>query len=188
MLTIRTIKLVCSHPGVIHDLRSGKSDMTLILKHPDLIEHVIAVDKVTTIKVLILNHNMIQIQSLSDLYGKKLGGIRNSAFAREIYTHKQIIPTILKDNRQGLKLLKLGRIDALVGVDMSIYYAMKKLNITRDQFSQPFIYKSMDVMLLLSNKVSDPELEERLRTALNSMKKDGTLNKIFEGYIGKSLN
>ncbi|MGF1740262.1 hypothetical protein L4C34_04100 [Vibrio profundum] len=72
----------------------------------------------------------------------------------------------------------------MAGVDFGIYYEMKRMNLSKGDFSLPFTLRSSPVTLQVSRKTIDAQTIERLRVSLKSMQQDGTLRTVVQRYFG----
>ncbi|WP_428789992.1 substrate-binding periplasmic protein [Vibrio profundum] len=169
---------------MIHDLTSGKSDMSIFTHNTNLGNKVIEVIPVYHLKTLVVGRKVHDIQSLEELKGKKVGIVRGTSLSDEPEI-SQMKLVQFKDFKQGLKMLLAGRIKALVGVDLALYYWINKMDISRKDLGQPYIFKTQGSILHVSHHFDDKAAITRLKAAVISMQQDGTVTKIWSKYLAE---
>lgn len=60
-------------------------------------------------------------------------------------------------------MLRAGRLDALTAVDTSIYFMVKQMGISREEFGQPYIFDRRHIYLQVSNQIATPAKVQQLR-------------------------
>lgn len=117
---------------------------------------------------------------------KKVSVLLGSANHKILETNgfpKEQLETVY-DNKQGLKLLRIGRVDAWFNSDLEAKWMVRQEEDTSTKYVFSKTLSSAPVYLA-GSKSCDKELVNRLQKAINEMKTDGTFQKIIEKYVGK---
>lgn len=178
---VNTIK---PYGRVVNDLKSGKSDASIFGYNPNLAGKAKTVAPIVSLKIILLANLGGAITEAEDLKGKTVGFIRGSKFMSKhiLGSAKELVP--VTDFKQGLKMLKANRFDALVGSDIGLYSSMKLLGTKRAEFSQPYIITSAQTYLYLSNHFADEKEIQRLVTAAKELQSLGKIDEILVKYLG----
>ncbi len=139
-------------------------------------------------KQIIVVRNDSQISSKKDLSGKvvglQLGSSSEAALSADTNTSKSLKEVKkYSDNTEALMDLKQGRLDAVV-VDEVVgrYYLSKKSGIYKT-LNDDFGKEDYGVGI----RKTDSSFKEELDKALDSMKADGTADKISQKWFGKNI-
>ena len=171
-------------PRVVLELGNGKTDMSILLENTALKDKVTIVAPIYEINSVVVSKSGVNIRSETDLEDKKIGIIRHSSFYKKLTNHAQLNTREVVNARQGLKMLRAGRIDALVAVDTSFYFMLKTLGIPREEFATPYVFDTKNIFLQVSNKFADDSKVSKLREIVEGMHKDGTIENILVRYAG----
>ncbi|MGF1742515.1 transporter substrate-binding domain-containing protein [Vibrio profundum] len=168
----------------VHELKSGKTDVSIVLYNPVLLGKATPLAPVFKIETLAIGRKGVNIKSLNELKGKKVGVIRGSNFVKpELMQGIEIFS--VKDNQQAMRMLHAGRLDAFIGVNIGVYYSMNKFGYARSEFGIPYVANSQSTFLYVSDKFTDKQSLKALKAAVEQMSQDGTIQKITEKYIGQ---
>ena len=117
----------------------------------------------------------ITISTLEELKNYRVGGYKGDATTEYLLANGiNVDQTAL--NTRNPKKLEAGRIDLWVSSELSSPYIAKMAEVGRGE--EVFRYKSVDYYLALNNTTPD-ETVQKLQSALDSMRKDGTLEAIL---------
>ena len=169
---------------VIHELKNGTSDLSFIVLNTSLDGYVVHLAPIIKTQVIVLRGSADTLNTLSDLNGKRIGILRKGTYIKNVFDGSKITTFSVKNYQQGIKLLKAGRLDALAGLDIGIYFAIKQLNYKKNDFSTPFIIRTLPVTMQITKKMATPELINKLNVSVTSMQKDGTIARILKKYVG----
>ncbi|MGF1742144.1 transporter substrate-binding domain-containing protein [Vibrio profundum] len=171
-------------PRVVLELGSGAADMSILLENSALQGKVTIVTPIYPIQSIILTNTDFPVRSPSDLDGKRVGVIRNASFHKKLPNYQTLKLYQVANYRQGIKMLRANRIDALVSVDMAIYFSLNKMSISRSEFSIPYVFDKKDILLQVSDRIATPEQLKKMRTIVAEMKANGSMEEIISRYLG----
>jgi polar amino acid transport system substrate-binding protein len=147
------------HPyaRIIHELKVGKTDIAILFKYKELDNFVTYLVPLPSINNVVLALKGTKFNNVKDFEGKILGNLRGANFSPDIQANTKIIKYETKDFLQSLKMLKLGRVDAVIGPEEAIYSAALKIGLSVDSFDKPYIISSKTPWLQLSNKSNNKQ-------------------------------
>ncbi|RRJ84817.1 substrate-binding periplasmic protein [Aestuariirhabdus litorea] len=178
------------YPRVIQEIKSGKADIAVLLKSPESDKFAIDLGEVVkTSTIFIALAGTPPIDTLDALIGSRVGHIRGSKYGTEFDDHPSIHRVPVSDVAQGLRMLRQGRIEALASTDYSLFYTLRELHIDPGLLTQLISLKSNSGHLYLSRRSPKQELREPLQQALEQMRSNGVLQRLFaKPYLSDSLS
>ena len=88
---------------------------------------------------------------------------------------------------QGLQMLKLGRLDGVIGSDVGVLYWSSKSKFDLDEFAKPLRLKSKEWWIHFSKKSKKAHLMKKLKEGINKIyKKDLIMNIYNKNYNAKT--
>ena len=85
------------------------------------------------------------------------------------------------DRKLNIRKLVQGHIDVLVGNEPATLYTIRQMGLDPTKFE--VVYRLMSVDLYYAASLDmDPAVVRRLQTALDSLKADGSVDRIIESY------
>lgn len=125
----------------------------------------------------------VNANSVADLQAYRLGGIREGA--RTMYLKKEgLAVEEATDDASNLKKLQARRIDAFPIDEPNLVYLAERNGVDFDSMERLLKLEKMSGGLYMAFSLKTPdETVSRCRTALDSMVKDGTFNKITAKWL-----
>jgi polar amino acid transport system substrate-binding protein len=121
----------------------------------------------------------VNLKTIKDLEGKKVGITRGYPYASELMSNKKIIFDIADDDVMNMKKLAAGRIDAFVVEEKSGLEALKKSSENSITYDAGKPLSRQAVYYVFKNNPDGKSAADAFSKALADMKKDGTFNKIM---------
>jgi ABC-type amino acid transport substrate-binding protein len=165
-------------------LGDGTIDFLLRFNNPELPGVSIPVAPVVTMPTIILSRKENSFPTLESLHGKSVGMLRGGVFDDRFAKDEAIKKAEVSDYDQMMKMMFAGRFDASIGSNVGLYYVAKEQGITPDQLGKPLILSKQDFILHFSKKNGDEKVMQALRTAVETLRKNGTIEKIIDKYMG----
>ncbi len=165
---------------VIHTVYSGDVDMAILFDARVDLSRVIKIAHVTESPVIIIGKaGTPPITSIDELQGKLVGHMRGSKYgpAFDAATHFEKVP--INAMSQGLAMLTRGRIEAMTGVDLTFYWAIKQMQLSPSDFSPLFVVSKPTISLYISKKSEKIGLIPTYRRAMQTLHKNGVIEEIF---------
>ena len=120
----------------------------------------------------------IRIKSIDDLKKYRVGVYKDDYVSHVLKAHGVKVIEALKDSYNATKLTE-GRIDLWASGSLSGPYNADQVGVTGLQ--QVFLVESKGLYLAMNSGTSD-HVVDKLQSALNQMKKDGTVEGIYDHY------
>ncbi|GEM_PF-5146449 len=168
-------------PRIMHGLRVGTIDLTVLVPSPERLELAISLCEPSNLTISIAYYkNSIASDSVEALEGTRVGTFRNGALLKEFFTHGAE-PVDLLTMTQGFKMLAAHRLTGTVCVRPGCDRAIRNAGISPDELSMLPI-ESFPFSLLLSKQsllAQDVGAVDKLRAACQSP----TTHRILDGLI-----
>jgi len=167
---------------IMHELKIGKTDLTIMFKYKELTDYVDYIYPLPTLKNVVIGRKGTDYHSVAQLEKLSIAYLRGAKFSDDIDNNPEIIKQTVSDFHQGLLMLEKGRVDAIIGPMAPIISSAKKLGLNRDFFGKPLIVSERTPWLQLSKKSHDKVSIEQLKAAFSQMMSQGELKKIQLKY------
>lgn len=159
-------------------LNSGGTDlMTAIdirIKGSDAIEHLGAVD------IVVFGLNGFRFQQLGDLHGKTVGYLRHSSYSPELEVEPGVRRHPFDSYEQGVRMLRAGRLDAIIGVGNSIEYALRKQDAGADVSARYPLARGR--VALYAERDLAADTSAALQAGCRDLRQKQTLEKLLQQY------
>ena len=167
---------------IIHELKVGRTDLTIMFKYKELEPYVAYIYPLPTLKNIVIGRKGQDFTSIESLRGMSIGYLRGAKFSDAIDNDSVIDKQTITDISQGVTMLSLHRIDAIIGPAAPIFSAAKKLNLADDFFGKPLIVSERTPWLQLSKKSLHKVSQKQLKAIFSEIMAQGELEKIQNKY------
>ncbi|MFO1250159.1 MAG: transporter substrate-binding domain-containing protein [Inhella sp.] len=157
-------------------------DAVVALTGPDLDSQGTLVHPLHPVRYLIISLQARPIQSLAALRGKRLGMARGAYYNAAINDNPEVQFVPITEPFQGLRMLALERVDAVVSTDFLLAQALRQARLEGVQFAPPFDAGG-GAYALYARPQLPRELIERLRSALARLQANGRLASIIRAHL-----
>ena len=186
-LLLKKLNYECTHliypyVRIIHELKTGKTDLSIMFKYKELEPFVQYLYPLPTLKNVVLGRKGLNLVSIDSLTGKTIAYLRGAKFSDKIDDNKSIKKYMVDNFNQGLLMLNKGRVDAIIGPLQPIRHAANKLHLPEDFFGLPLIVSERTPWLQLSNKSLNKISVEQLKTVFSAIMNQGDYEKIKSKY------
>ncbi|HIF10605.1 MAG TPA: transporter substrate-binding domain-containing protein [Sneathiellales bacterium] len=123
------------------------------------------------------------ITRIKDLHGRNLALPRGSYVGFPIATDPEIRRFSTNGYAQSARLLKAGRVDAIAGTALSIYYHLSVMKMGRTDIGGILSFASKPVWLHCAKRQLSEKLVVRMRQATNSLRKEGAFRRMLDRYV-----
>jgi len=176
---------IAPYARIIHELKTGQTDLTIMFKYQELADHVIYIAPLPTLKNVVIGLEGIQFASISALQGKTLAYLRGASFSATIDSDPLIKKHRTTDIRQGIEMLVRGRVDAVIGPMEPILSAAAALG-KMHLLGEPLVVSERTPWLQISRKSVFRLFTEEFATAFNTLLKRGELQILQQIYAAKN--
>ncbi|WP_415901661.1 substrate-binding periplasmic protein [Neptuniibacter sp. QD29_5] len=174
---------VAPYSRIIRELKSGKADMTIMFKYEELKEYVIYVAPLPALQTVVIGLKGTTFESVHSLKGKEIAYLRGAKFSTQIDNDPEIRKYSTVDFAQGVKMLKRGRVDGIIGPIDPILSAAKQLNEDRNLFGDPLVVNENTPWVQISKKSRDKLSIEKLNEAFKELQSEDVLNALRRNYL-----
>jgi len=173
------------YPRTIVDMRSGESVFTLMSNNPGIEQAAVRLAAVKPLDVVVMGPGGKKFSSLADLRGKKVATLLGTDHDPRFRDDPLILKVTVKSTEQQLKLLEVGRVDAIFGVSDAIAYTAGKMRRAGHPVAlgEPLLVTKLYGYLYLSKQHDTPAMREALLGGVAKLKAAGTLERINAKYL-----
>jgi polar amino acid transport system substrate-binding protein len=181
-LNIERKHYIYPYARIIQELKTGETDLTIMFKYKELIPHVRYISPLPALKNVVIGKKNTNLSSISDLNGKSIAYLRGAKFSDGIDNNKKILKYDVNNFTQGILMLKMGRVDGVIGPLEPIYNAAKVLKLEKDFFGKPLVVSERVPWLQISKKSMHKVSISQLENSFTKIMSEGELAKIKAKY------
>ncbi|MBL4833222.1 MAG: transporter substrate-binding domain-containing protein [Pseudomonas sp.] len=171
---------VLPHQRVLADFRRSDGDYTMVFQNPIVDDFAERVGVVLTTDMLLLTHRASpQDLTLEALAGKTLGYISGTYYGEAFAADRKTIKLPLSGLEQAIRMLQLGRLDALISSDIMLRYSLEQAQLNPQMFRTRVLAPGHEAHLYVSPGSRDASHLPAVRAALKQMRISGELDEIF---------
>ena len=177
---------VYPYARIMKELKSGKADVSILFKYKELEEHVIYVEPLPAIKNVVLGLNKQNFKKISDLKGLKIAYLRGAKFNEEIDNDTSIVKFKTPDFNQGVKMLKAGRVEAVIGPMDALLTAIYNNGLSMNDLNEPLVVSERTPWVQISKK-SEAKIDvDNFKQHIELILKGNDLDMLRDKYIPKN--
>lgn len=166
-------------------LKAGEADLMIGFDNAELQASTRRVALVASFDVGIVARSGLHLRTLSDLRGKTVGQLRSADYFAPLEQDSTILKYSTNTMAQMVKMLALGRVDAVIGVRESLYYAFQEEGIAPERIGDFLPLTSRESWLHYANSSYDAATADKLASAMRRMRDGGTIAAIIARYVRK---
>ncbi len=164
-------------------LTDGVADLAVTLATPDQDAQGQRVALLHTVRYLVITRAGAPLTELAQLRGKQLGIARNAYYNAQINDDESIRKFTIIDPNQGLRMLALGRLDAVISTDYLLVHALRQPGVDRAAFAPPFLVGGSGYALFARRDLPEA-LVQRLRVGYAALQRQGLPAAVLHEYSG----
>ncbi|MYM68930.1 transporter substrate-binding domain-containing protein [Pseudoduganella sp. FT55W] len=166
-------------------LKAGEADLMIGFDNPELQASARRVALVASFEVGIVARPGIRLRALSDLRGKTVGQLRSADYFAPLEQDSAILKYSTNTMAQMVKMLALGRVDAVIGVRESLYYAFQTEGVAAERIGDFLALTSREAWLHYANSNYDAATADKLAAAMRRLRDGGSIAAIVARYVRK---
>lgn len=171
---------VVPHQRVIHSLQFRQADVTVVFENPALQQAAMSLGEVLRTDVLLLTLRdsslSLDLGALSDV---RVGFIRGTYYGEVFAAKQDIVKIPVHSMAQGIEMLELGRLDAMMSSDIVFLHTLKTVGLDAAEFRFAAQVSGQPALLYISRQALHPEQADALRSALETLRASGELARLF---------
>ena len=169
-------------------LENGSLDMAVIFRNNDLKKYVDYVGLVSYSQVVIIPRKERIIEHYEDLSALNgIAVIRGASFGEPFDSDKRLNKYLVNDYLQGMLMLKLGRVDAVIGSLSGLEYTSLIAGFDKEILGEAFLLKDKEWWLHFSKQSKHKNLQPRLAQAIIDLYQPYLIYKLYK-YSNDTLN
>ncbi len=178
---------IAPYARIMEELKTGDIDLTIMFRYPELERYVTFITPLPTLKNVVIGLKGSSFKVINDLKGKSIAYLRGAKFSDIIDKDRQIIKYETTNFLQGIKMLKRGRVDAIIGpLDPIMSAAFSSGNSA--VLGEPLVVSERTPWLQISNKSKVVSSAKTFARHFNEILKQGELEKLRKKYLTKIIH
>lgn len=176
-------KFFLPYPRIWSSIKSGKHDGGIVFKSASRSFYVDYVALIRTVKTVVIPAKGIALNGYADLKSIRIGKVRGTHLSRDFDNDKTLSIVEVTTYEQAIKMLKLGRLNAVAGSALVLSYQLTKYNALNivDISKKVTLGEKEQWLQLTKNSVTSDKIEA-LRESIIRLKKAGTFDTIMDKY------
>lgn len=162
-------------------LTDHSADLAVTLMGPDQDAQGVRVEALHAVRYLVLSRADAPVRALTDLHGRRLGLARSAYYGAEINDNERIERVSVIDPFQGLRMLALGRLDAVISSDLLLAQALHQPQLPPTRFA-PVLDVGGSAYALYASRQLPPGPVEQLRAAIQRLGRRGQIAALVKPY------
>mgnify|MGYP000580439632 CR=1 FL=1 len=168
----------------IKNLERGLTDCVVFARTPWSEEKFQPVAKILDrFDAAIFTRAGMPISRVEDLHGKRLAIPRGSFLDSPISSEPNIERVVTNDYEQSVRLLKAGRVDAIAGSEISIFYYFSVEEMKREDIGSILKIIHASLWLHCAKEVLADDVVMQLRKATDALRSEGVFDRLVQRYI-----
>lgn len=169
---------------IIYSLNHEKLDLALIFKNKHMVNSVEYIGPISQSKVVVLTELNNTINSYKELTRLKvIAVIRNAKFDDKFDLDTALNKVPVESYHQAIKMLNLGRVDAVVGSFVGLEYELRVQKLDVKRLDKAFQLGNKEWWLHFSKNTSNPQLLSQLQLAAEKVKKPDLIYQTYLQHI-----
>lgn len=167
-------------------LADGVADLVVTLATPDQDAQGQRVAVLHPVRYLVISRADAPLTEPAQLRGKLLGIARNAYYNALINDDETIRKFTIVDPNQGLRMLVLGRLDAVISTDLLLMHALRQPGLERAAFAPPISVGGSGYALFARRDLPEPTVQ-RLRAGWAALQRRGVPAALLREYGGADV-
>ena len=171
---------VVPYARTVLSLQSGISDMVLRFSNDELKAVALQVAPVLALPTIVVSRRDAPLQRLQDLSQRSLAVPRSFPIPESLASLPGLRLQWVSNNQHTIQMLMTGRVDAGYGSNLGLFGAARGMGLRMQEFARPLPVERQSFWLHLSRRSATPALVERLTKAVESLQRDGSIDRLYQ--------
>jgi polar amino acid transport system substrate-binding protein len=170
-------------------IEQGQHDGGLIFKSAARSHLVKYIAFIRNADIVVIPRKGVNIEHYEQLYKISIAKTRGTSISNRFDLDKKLRFFDVTNYGQLIRMLRLGRVDAVVGSSEPLYYHLSKFEIKSKSVisGKKFTLGTREKWLQFSNKSANLDQTSRLKKAADLMIKNGDYDRIMMKYYGRTV-
>lgn len=165
----------------MEEVVSGTADMVIMFPNQTINANAKNLGSILPMETVIFGRADSTYRSLKDLHGKTIASVRGAEYDDRITKKNGMILYLTDNYTQSLKMLLAGRVEAVIGPKLGLYYTARKNKYPKHAFGTPLVLSTRQGCVFISNKAPET-LAKKILDAMDRIRKNGTVTMLLEKY------
>ncbi|MFA9218973.1 MAG: substrate-binding periplasmic protein [Sphingomonadaceae bacterium] len=154
-------------------IEEGSIDLMLAVQSARVEHSATCVASVSDAEITLLARPNLVVSTLADLHGKRVGHLRHADYDPDFAAATDILKYEFNSYAQGLRMLQIGRLDALVAIRGAIQYTLRSMGLPPANDSSMLTLRRAPVLLYQSRWcITSAATERALAQACASLRRE----------------
>ena len=169
---------------VVKNMEHGVSDCAVIVQTPWTKDNFIQVAEIhNRLEIVVVTRPGLSISSIEDLHGLRLAMPRGAFRDLPVSTDPDIEQVLTKGYQQSIRLLRVGRVDAIAGSAISFFHYFSGEGMTRRDIGVIFPFERNALWLQCAKGQLSEEILTKLDRATEALRSEGIFQDLVARYI-----
>ncbi|GGC85616.1 substrate-binding periplasmic protein [Halopseudomonas salina] len=175
---------VLPHQRVLADFSRSDGDYTMLFQNPEVDSFAERVAMVQVSDIMLMTHRESRLNlTLGALAGKTLGYIGGTYYGEDFHADQRIVKLPVSSLDQALRMLQLGRLDALITSDILLHHSLRQAQLDPGIFRAQVLTRGHEAYLYVSHGSRTAAHVPLVRAALEEMRANGELDEMFRNSL-----
>lgn len=170
---------VVPYARTVLSLQSGSADVVLRFSNDEIKAVALQVAPVLGLPTVLVSRRDAPLMKVEDLAGRLLAVPRSFPMPERLSGIAGLHVQLVNNNEHAIQMLMSRRVDAAYGSNLGLFGAARGLGLHMPEFARPLTVERQIFWLHLSRRSATPELVERLAQAVESLRRDGSINRLY---------
>lgn len=161
-------------------LQNGTADMVLRFTNEQLKLVAYQVAPVLVLPTVLVSRRDAPVERLADLSHRALAVPRSFPVPQSLEAIPAMRLQYVNNTEHAIQMLMGRRVDAAYASNLGLFSAARALGLRMQEFAHPLPVERQSFWLNLSRRRATPELIERLATAVKSLQRDGSIQRLYQ--------
>lgn len=171
---------VVPYARTVLSLQSGTSDMVLRFSNDELKSVAHQVAPVLALPTVLVSRRDAPVLRQEDLARLALAVPRSFPVPESLAAVPGLRVQWVNSNEHAIQMLMTRRVDAAYGSTLGLFGAARGLGLRMQEFARPVLVERQTFWLHLSRRSATPELIDRLSRAVDSLQRDGSIQRLYQ--------
>lgn len=165
----------------MEEIAAGSADMIIMFPNPKIDANARNLGMILPMETVIVARAGTVVRSLRDVRGKRVASVRGAKYDDRVTKESGIILYPTENYSQSLKMLLAGRVDAIIGPKLGLYFTANKDNIPKQALGKPLVLSIREGSVFISNRTPG-STAQRIARAMAELLKNGKIQQLLDKY------
>lgn len=175
---------IVPYARTVLSLQNGSADLVLRFTNEELTAVAVQVAPVLGLPTVLVSRREAPLLKLDDLAQRALAVPRSFPMPEVLSGLAGARLQYVNNNEHAIQMLMSRRVDAAYGSNLGLFGAARGLGLKMQAFARPLPVERQTFWLHLSRRSATRELVERLAQAVEALRRDGSIQRLYLKALG----